>query len=106
MQVVGESPMASQMPPAMKDSILHSVLAKDGLVLMASDLMTAEEVVRGNTMSLCVIGSTKAEIAPIFARLAAGGEIEQPLQEEFFGTFGELTDKFGMNWVFQADKSE
>ena len=34
--------MADQMPPDMKDKILHSVLTKGGLVIMASDMMGPE----------------------------------------------------------------
>jgi PhnB protein len=101
-QTVGESPMASQMPPALKDNVLHSVLANDGFVLMASDMMGPEGVVKGNTISLAIMGSSKAEIEPIFAKLSAGGTVNTPLTEEFFGTFGDITDKFGIGWMFQA----
>src|SRR5438132_652751 len=74
-QTVGESPMAGQMPPALKDNVLHSVLAKDGFVLMASDMKGPEGVVKGNIISLCIIGSNKAELEPIFAKLSAGGTV-------------------------------
>jgi PhnB protein len=101
-QTVGESPAAGQMPPSMKDHVLHSVLAKDGVVLMASDMTGPEGVVKGNNVSLCIIGSSKAEIEPIFAMLSPGGTVNTPLTEEFFGTFGDLTDRFGIGWMFQA----
>ena len=104
-QTVGESPMAGQMPPAIKDNVLHSVLAKDGFELLASDMTGPEGVVKGNTITLCIIGSNKAELEPIFAKLSAGGKVGHELKEEFFGTFGELTDKFGINWMFQADNA-
>ncbi len=104
-QAVGESPMAAQMPPEMKDNVLHSVLTKDGFVLMASDMMEAGGVVKGHTISLCVVGSSKQEIDPVFAKLSEGGNVGHPLKEEFFGTFGELTDKFGIDWMFQADNN-
>jgi uncharacterized glyoxalase superfamily protein PhnB len=41
-------------------------------------------------------------IEPIFAKLSAGGTVNTPLIEEYFGTFGDLTDKFGIGWFFQA----
>ncbi len=104
-QTVGESPMASQMPPAMKDNVMHSVLAKDGLVLMASDMTGPEGVVNGDAISLAIIGSSKAEIEPIFAKLSEGGNVLHPLFEEYFGTFGDFTDKFGIQWMFQADST-
>src|SRR5271169_5522167 len=78
-QTVGESPMAGQMPPSTKDNVIHSVLAKDGFVLMASDMTGPEGVVNGDAISLAVIGSSKAEIEPIFAKLSAGGNVLHPL---------------------------
>ena len=104
-QTVGESPMADQMPPAMKDNVLHSVLATDGFELMAADVMGPEEVVKGNTIYLCIIGSSKAEIEPIFAKLSAGGNVSHPLEEVFFGMYGDFTDKFGIQWMFQANSN-
>ena len=94
--------MAGQMPPAMQDNVMHSVLAKDGIVLMASDMVGPEGMKNGNAITLAIMGSSKAEIEPIFAKLSAGGTVGTPLTEEYFGTFGDLTDKFGIRWMFQA----
>ena len=74
-------------------------------MLMASDMMGPEGVVKGNAIYLCVIGSSKEEIEPIFAKLSEGGNVGHPLKEEFFGTYGDLTDKFGIDWMFQADNN-
>ncbi len=101
-QTVGESPAAGQMPPSMQDSVMHSVLAKDGFVLMASDMTGPEGVKNGDSITLAIMGSSKAEIEPIFAKLSAGANVLHPLTEEFFGTFGDLVDKFGIGWMFQA----
>ena len=101
-QTVGESPAAGQMPPSMKDSVIHSVLAKDGLVLMGSDMTGPEGAKNGNAITLAIMGSSKAEIEPFFAKLSAGGTVNIPLIEEYFGTFGDITDKFGIGWFFQA----
>lgn len=107
MQVVGESPMSKQMPPAMHENILHSRLVKNDLVLMGSDMMEPGGPVQGNTISLCLDCSSEKEIKTFFANLSAGGEIGHPLKEEFWGaTFGELTDRFGINWLFSFDKNQ
>ena len=37
LQTIGESPMAEKMPAKMKDCILHSTLANDAMVIMATD---------------------------------------------------------------------
>lgn len=105
-QAVGESPMADQMPPELQKNILHASLVKDGFVLLGSD-MGPEGAIKGNTISLLLNCSSAEEIKTFFSNLSAGGEIGHPLKEEFWGaTFGDLTDKFGINWMFNFDKNQ
>jgi PhnB protein len=99
-QTFGESQMSEHVPAEMKNRVLHSSLTSGSLVLMASDTM-GDVPTSGNNNTLCVVGSAKGEIETLFAKLSAGGNVTHPLKEEFFGTFGDLTDKFGMNWMFQ-----
>jgi PhnB protein len=106
LQTVGESPMAGQMPAQMHQSVLHASLTKGDLVLMGSDMIGSEGFVKGNSVFLCLVCSTKDEIQTFFSKLSAGGEVTHPLKEEFFGTFGDLTDQFGMNWMLQLDKPQ
>jgi PhnB protein len=100
---VGESQMAAQMPKEAHKNVLHSVLEKDGFVLMAADMMEPGAGVNEGPVSLCMVCQSKAEIESLFAKLSAGGKVSHPLKEEFFGTFGDFTDKFGINWMFQFD---
>lgn len=101
MQTVGETPMAAQMPKETHGNVLHSTLEKDGFTIMASDMMEPGGVVTGNRMTLCVVCSSKEEIETFYSKLSAGGKVGHPLKEEFFGTFGDLTDKYGIDWMFQ-----
>ena len=105
LQTVGESPAKDQMPAAMHNNVMHSQLVAGELVFMASDMMGPGDLVRGNNISLCIIGRTKAELQDFFTKLAEGGTVGQPLIDVFFGTFGSLTDKFGVNWMFQANNA-
>jgi PhnB protein len=102
MMTVGESQMASQMPPQAHKQIIHSLLKKDGLVLMASDMFEGNAA-RGNMMSVCLSSDKLDELKKWFAKLSAGGKVGHDLKVEFFGTFGDLTDKFGVDWMFQSD---
>jgi PhnB protein len=105
MMTVGDSPVAKQLPPESKQRIMHATLANGSLELMASDMMGRGELVRGNTISLMLYCSSEEEIRTFFTRLSAGGEVLHPLKEEFWGSlFGDLTDKFGMRWMFNYDK--
>ncbi len=105
MQKISESPMAAQMPSEAGAAILHSTLIKDGISLMGSDMMGAG-LVKGNVVTLCMNCSTDEEITEYFSKLAEGGKIKMPLHQSFWGaTYGELTDKFGMNWMFNFSKN-
>ncbi len=104
LQTVGESPTKDQMPPQTHNNVMHSQLTAGQIVFMASD-MIGPDLVRGNGISLAIIGRNRAEIQDFFDRLSEGGSVNQPLTDEFFGTFGSLTDKFGVNWMFQANNA-
>ncbi len=101
MQTVGESPMVEHMPPNLHEQILHAMLVRDGLVLMASDMLSDEDVTRGNGVRLCLVCTSKQEIETLFARLAEGGQVEHGLEETFFGTYGDMTDQYGVGWMLQ-----
>ncbi len=105
MQKISESPMAARMPSEMGAKILHSSLTKNTLVLMASDMM-GNNVVNGNSISLCVSCSSDEEVNYYFNNLAKGGSVVEPLHQSFWGaTFGTLTDKFGITWMFNYSKN-
>lgn len=105
MQRIAESPMAAQMPSEMGSKILHSSLVNDGFVLMASD-MIGERTTKGNTITLCIHCSNAEEINSFFDKLAKDGKIVEPLHQTFWGaTFGKLTDRFGIHWMFNCTKN-
>lgn len=100
LQRVAESPMAAQLPAVVGANIMHSILIRGGLVLLASD-MIGNKLEKGNTITLCLKCSSNEEINTCFDKLAVGGKIKMPLHQSFWGaTYGELTDKYGMNWMF------
>lgn len=97
----GESPMAAQMPSEMHSRILHSVLTIGGVMIMGTDMSSQEDYIHGNTLALCLVCNSREEIETLFAKLSDGGNVTHPLKEEFFGTYGDLTDKYGFRWMFQ-----
>jgi PhnB protein len=102
MMTVGESPAAASMPAEAKDKIMHATLINKGFTIMASDNIGGKSFA-GTVICLCLVGANKKELEPVFAKLSAGGKDVKPLKEEFFGTYGECRDKFGTNWMFQAE---
>jgi len=102
----GESPMAAQTPANMKDRVLHAVLRNGHMVLMASDIMDAKTYKPGNVVSLCLVCESKKEIESLFSKFSRGAKSRNNLREEFFGTYGDLVDKYGINWMFQFSEEQ
>ncbi|HVU53627.1 MAG TPA: SRPBCC domain-containing protein [Puia sp.] len=105
-QRFGDLPADANHPPvadAVKKMVLHVELPiTGGHILMGTDAPREMgfTLVRGNNMHICVEPSTREEATRIFDELSAGGNVSMPLQDMFFGSyFGELTDKFGINWM-------
>ena len=79
----GESPMKDQMPAEMHNTVMHSRLKKGGIELMAADMISPGELIRGNDITLCISGGTKEEAQESFSKLAEGGTVGHPLEEVF-----------------------
>ena len=104
-QTVGESPMADQMPQELKAFILHSTLTNKGFVIMGSDMIPETGLVKGNAVSLMLNCSSEADIRITFDKLSDGGIVKHNLENTFWGAlFGDLTDKFGNNWILNFEK--
>jgi PhnB protein len=96
--------MAAQMPPHMKDSILHSSLTSGDIIIMASDL-NREKRLEGNTVHLCVNCTSESELNSFFSKLSAGGKVTEPIADMPWGAkYGALTDKYGKQWMFNFQK--
>jgi len=105
MQTVEGSPAEAQCPPAIRHQILHSSLVKGGIMIMGSDMLRTRLEV-GNNVALCLHCGSEEEINTFFTNLAAGGQVVDPLKEQFWGAmFGELTDKYGIRWMFNYDRN-
>lgn len=107
LQTIGESPMAGKLPAKMKKSILHSTLCKNGFVLMASDMVGEQGLIKGNSVSLMLNCSSEKEMVSFYKKLSAGGQATHPIENTFWGAlFGDLTDKFGNQWLLHYDKNK
>lgn len=106
---MGEAP-AEPGQPAMaeldRNLVMHVSLALlGGHVLMGTDAPESMgfTVKQGNNVHINLEPDTRADTDRLFAALAAGGKVEMPLQEMFWGDyFGSLTDRFGICWMFNC----
>lgn len=100
---VGESPMASQFPPASADRVINASLSFDGNTLMASDWMAPEPYpgIKGTRFTLAC--QTVEEANRVFAELSEAGRIQMPLQKTSWArAFGMLLDRYGAPWQIMA----
>lgn len=103
-------PGAPPLADADKNLVMHVALPiLSGHVLMGTDASDSMgfKLVQGNNVYINLEPDTRADTERLFNALAAGGNIEMPLTEMFWGGyFGNLTDKFGTKWMFNcASKS-
>lgn len=105
-QTVGESPLSDKMPKEMKNCILHSTLTSKGFVVMGSDMTPETGIIKGNAVSLTLNCISEEEIRNTFDKLSDGGTVKHNLETTFWGAlFGDLTDKFGNNWLLDFSKN-
>ncbi len=98
---------APPMAEADKNLVMHVVLPiLGGHVLMGTDAPESMgfKVKPGNNMFINLEPDTRAETKKLFDALSKGGKVEMALQDMFWGGyFGSLTDKFGIQWMFNCD---
>lgn len=103
---VKDGPMAEQAPKEAQDSVMHAHFSSGDLDFLCADGRAVKTINpdEGN-VSLCLSYSDEGEAQKAFDGLAAGGKVEMPLEPAFWGgKFGMLTDKFGIEWMFDVSQ--
>jgi PhnB protein len=99
----GDAP-GVEVPPEAKDRVMHAELQVGGGVIMVSDGSPGDKAPPGRNVHVALHFDDGADMAARFDALAEGGKVAVPLQDTFFGTFGMLTDPFGVSWMFNSPK--
>jgi PhnB protein len=103
---VPASPGMPPMPEDVKKLIMHIELPiLGGYYLMGSDAPESMgfKLKKGNNTYIMLQPDTREETKQLFDALSVGAEIEQPLQDMFWGDYyGSLKDKFGVQWMFNC----
>jgi PhnB protein len=105
---VSESPMKGHLPKELQNRIINARLQSGPFDISASDwLHPTRTPKQGNMLCLYISGAPYAELKRYFDQLSKGADptyLDQ-LREMPFGSYGALTDKFGVRWMFQGSKS-
>ena len=92
----------SRLGPEWKDKVLHARIDIAGTELAAADVPNAEPM-RSAYLTLAVDNDHEAE--RIFNALSDGGRVLMPMEETFFASrFGQLRDRFGINWMILRER--
>lgn len=101
----GESPMAKDAPAAWSEKIVHARLVIGDTDLLGADALPGSyEAPRG--FSVLLSPEDPSETERLFNELAENGTVLMPLQETFWTRrFGVVTDRFGIPWTLNCEKS-
>lgn len=88
------------------DGTMHAELVCEQFTLMASDAMPgAEKTWNGTRIYLAFMSDEEKLLTGWFDKLAADGEVSQPLAKQVWGdTYGQVKDKFGLEWMFNISQ--
>lgn len=97
-----DMPKDAQGPPVTPENenkVMHARFEAGSIKLMAADASPEKSYGEG-PISLSLATSDLAEAERVFDALSAGGKVEMPFSDMFWGAkFGMFTDKFGIDWM-------
>lgn len=103
-----DAPPHPDWPLAQEDEalVMHCALPTiGGHLLMGSDCPgpMGAKLKPGNNVYINLQPDTRGEAEALYAGLSAGGTVEMPLQEMFWGDyFASFTDRFGIQWMINT----
>ena len=105
-----DAPESEKLSEQERNRIMHIALPiAGGVTLMASDTVcgVGHSLKEGNNVYISLHPDSREEADRLFNGLSAGGKIEIPIQDTFWGDyFGSFTDKFGIRWMVNHSKQQ
>lgn len=101
--------MKVQYPPEQQNKVVNARLSSGAIEISASDwLHPTRTPKQGNTACLYISEATYTELKEIFDKLSEGSNptLLDALRDMPFGSYGALTDKFGVRWMFQGERQD
>ena len=101
---VKNSGAKGEMPVYQQEKVLNAHLKGGAMEIQASDWLRPDEArVLGNTVCMFLNGGSLEMQKRVFESLSEGGDVTDPLNKQFFGTYGALNDRFGVRWMFLSN---
>lgn len=107
---MSDAPDSEKFSNEEQNRMMHILLSigKD-TVLMASDTLPSmgHQLNPGNNVYISLHPESKEEADRLFSALSEGGEIEMPIEDQFWGDyFGSFTGQFGIKWMVNYTPNE
>lgn len=102
-----ETPMKDQMPVEYHERVVNARLKSGSIEFSATDwLHQTRKRDQGNAVGLYINGGAYAELEVIFKSLSVGGDpaLMDELRDMPFGSYGHLSDRYGVHWFFQGER--
>ena len=99
---IGNAPGCENLSAEEKKRVMHIALRIGDDLLMAADIIPSfgHKLIEGNNNHISVFPGSREEADHLFNGLSAGGHIEMPLADQFWGDYyGSFTDKYGIKWM-------
>lgn len=109
---MGDAPAEGmpKIPENERQRVMHvSLPLANGQLLMASDILPSmgQQVTVGNNNYISLFPDSREEADHLFNALSKGGEIEMPMQDQFWGDyFGSFKDKFKVCWMINFSTNQ
>ena len=99
---MGDQPGCEGLSDEEKNRVMHVSLPACGGMLMASDIVPSmgHKLTVGNNNYISLGPDSREEADRLFNGLSAGGEVEMPMADQFWGDyFGSFKDEYGVCWM-------
>ncbi len=107
LQTIGKTTAAEKLPAQIKKYILQATLVNENMIIMGTDLVSDNGLIKGNAISMMLYCNSEKKILALYKKLSQGGRQTHPLKNNFYGALsGELTDKFGNTWLLSYAEKE
>ena len=107
---MSDAPGTENLSDEEKNRVMHiSLPIGGGNTLMASDIIPSmgHKLIKGNNNYIALSPESKEQADLLFNGLSAGGSIEMPLEDMFWGAYyGSFEDKFGVHWMINYETSK
>jgi PhnB protein len=105
---MSDAPGTENLSDEEKNRVMHIALPiAGGDVLMASDIIPSmgHKIIKGNNNYISLSPESREEADRLFNGLSAGGNIEMPLDDMFWGAYyGSFEDRYGIHWMVNYEK--